>query len=427
MSTALALTPAPNVELELAKLANDAMASGADPHDVTTKLNQTIRYLRQFPKMAEHATNALADGVATPADISRTLWPHVAAIQHASGSNEPTAEEAARLPGDVTKRSRLGGGLAAFASGIPGGEAFTTLAHAGLTNQSYTDALKDVRAAEESSPIGDALRMGGGLVSLKTLPGGNIAKGAVYGGLIGATEADPEANRPDDVVTNAITGGAMGAAADVIGAGGSKVGRMLKNQMTKEKDATQALMRRFRASRGATATAPDTPPPIPAVAPPALRPPQSNFPRVPTQSNYAQMMDAPSAPSPNPKSPTRPNAEVGLDEYIEDWLRNQTPPSPARIQTTNLYDQFGPGPASSPKPLPVAPRPSASTPPATPAASTRSIDDMLNSTLAKLRAIQPHEIGNVIGDAELAMQPPVPLDLEELLRRSVAATARPSP
>lgn len=224
MSTPVQPTPAPNVELELAKLANEAMAQGADPHDVTGKLHQTISYLRQFPQMAEHATNALADGVASPADISRTLWPHVSAMQHANGapgvSNAPTDQEAANLPPDNTVRSRIGGGLAAFESGIPGGEALTTGLHALTSGQPYRTAYKDVQTAENSSPIKTPLRMAGAIPAALALPGSPAAGGALAGGLTEAMDANPDEGIGKRAGRTAIGTGA-GA---VLGKVGQKIG-----------------------------------------------------------------------------------------------------------------------------------------------------------------------------------------------------------
>lgn len=220
MSGVVQPTPSPNVELELAKLANDAMAGGADPHDVTGKLHQTISYLRQFPQMAEHATNALADGVASPADISRTLWPHVQALSHGTGANEPTEAEAAHLPGDNTARSRIGGGFASFVSGIPGGEAAVTGAHALMTGQPYKAAYKDVQAAENTSPIKTPLRMAGAIPAALALPGGPVAGGALAGGLTEALDANPEegmGERAGRTVIGTGTGALLGKAAQKVG------------------------------------------------------------------------------------------------------------------------------------------------------------------------------------------------------------------
>lgn len=217
-------TPAPNVELELAKLANDAMANGADPHEVTTKLHQTISYLRQFPHTAEHATNALADGIASPADISRTLWPHVAAMQHTNGapgvSNAPTSEEWANLPGDNTARSRFGGGLASFVSSVPGGEALTTGAHALVNREPYADAYRDVKAAENTSPIKGALKFAGAIPAAIALPGNPVASGAIIGAADEALNADPNESlgeRAGKTAAGAAIGAATGKVAQKVG------------------------------------------------------------------------------------------------------------------------------------------------------------------------------------------------------------------
>lgn len=221
MSTPVQPTPAPNVELELAKLANEAMAQGADPHDVTGKLHQTISYLRQFPQMAEHATNALADGVASPADISRTLWPHISAMQHANGapgvSNAPTDQEAANLPPDNTVRSRIGGGLAAFESGIPGGEALTTGLHALTSGQPYRTAYKDVQAAENSSPIKTPLRIAGSVAAMRATPGSpglSAAREGLAEGVLNANPDQPLDQRLKSGAETAAINGVAGTVAD---------------------------------------------------------------------------------------------------------------------------------------------------------------------------------------------------------------------
>lgn len=345
MSAAVQPTPAPNVELELAKLANDAMASGADPHEVTQKLHQTISYLRQFPKMAERATNALADGVASPADISRTLWPHVSAIQHATGSNAPTEEEAANLPVDVTARSRFGGGLASFASGIPGGEALTTGVHALVNREPWSESLRDVRAAESTSPIGTPLKVAGALATGRVIPGSNLAKGAIYGATMGYTDPDPDADRRQEVIQNGILGGLFGAGADVVGAIGSKVGSKIAAQSDKERELATAIGSRAKEAYNRFRGTP--------INRPAVRIPSS--------------------------SPLRPGTVPGLV--------GNTPPE------------------------------------VTPGTSPTSIEEMLQSMVGKLRLAQPGEIGNQVGDAELAMRrsAPAPQDLEDLLRRSILA------
>lgn len=115
--------------------------------------------------------------------------------------------------------------------------------------------------------------------------------------------------------------------------------------------------------------------------------------------------------------------EVGAARSIVNGVRNViTPKSIAKPQVRL--------PSASPR-VPGLERPIDAVLRATPpvaaqaptAAPSRSIDDVLEMLVGKMRAEQPNEIGSLYGDAEEAMNPPAPpqLSLEELLRRSIVA------
>jgi hypothetical protein len=183
-----------------------------------------------------------------------------------------------------------------------------------------------------------------------------MARGAVLGALNGYTDADPEADRSEEVLTGGAAGGLLGAGADVAGAVGSKGLKMLRTQGSKEKETAGAIAKWVRGKLPAK--------PAPAVPTPVA---------------------APSTPVSPPVRPIRPSF--------------------TRVQPS--------------KPI----RPLPSQPPTTPAAApANGIDASLESIISKLRASQPGEVGNVIGDAELAMGKGAPQpDLEALLRRSIIA------
>lgn len=219
MSSAVQPTPAPNVELELAKLANEAMQDGADPHATTRQLHDMIGYLRAFPKMAEHATNALADGVATPADITRALAPHVKAYtgaQHASV--EPTADEleSSRIP--------ISGALANIAQGIPGAEAAEAGVRSLVRGQSYREALSDIQTATGRLPTSLKVtgRMVGASPLMAMLPGSAATSGAIVGGgdeLLSANPDESPLARGLKTVGGAAGGALLGKGLDAVGSG----------------------------------------------------------------------------------------------------------------------------------------------------------------------------------------------------------------
>ena len=223
MGTPVQPTPGPNVELELAKLANDAIAAGHDPGDVTAKLHATIQYLRQFPQVAQQATNALADGKTTPADITRLLAPHVRAMQGAAMPDD--------TPDDPSYAQRALGGIAALGHDIPGVEAAQAGARALVRGQSYRDALSDIQQAEQSAPkavrVGNNL-IGGGIAAMAT-PGGPVLQSARYGILHGLLNSNPDENLAQRTNAAALEGG-VGAVAGKVGDQLTTVARALASK-----------------------------------------------------------------------------------------------------------------------------------------------------------------------------------------------------
>lgn len=267
---------------------------------------------------------------------------------------ENTNDKEAADAEQITPMEAAGGTLVNLIRDVPGGEAFTTGAHALLHLQSYPKSFQAVRGAEESIPAAVRIpaRLTGAAATYRLLPGSNMAKGAISGALSGFTDADPEADRSQEVVERGVTGGLLGAGADVIGAAGSKLGRMIKTQAGKEANVAGRVWRSLPGNK---------PPVVPSGA------------SVPAS--------APAASSAGRLVPGRVPGLVG-----------NTPPE------------------------------------VTPGTTPMSINDLLESLTGKLRGAQPHEVGNLIGDAELAMRPHASDNLEDLLRRSLAASqGHPTP
>ena len=230
----MAPDPAPNVELELAKLANSAMAAGADPHLTTARLHRVLTYLRQQPELAAQATNALADGVATPADISQKVWQTL----HADPNENPTAPtppaagvtmapdepQGATNPRSVPTFKQAGvhaaAELANAAQGIPGVRALEAGARSVVRRQPYREALSDIDAATGALPTSD--RVIGqmiGAAPLAMMGGSPAITGALIGGADQALDANPDESplkRGAKTVAGAVGGAVLGRVGDVL-------------------------------------------------------------------------------------------------------------------------------------------------------------------------------------------------------------------
>jgi hypothetical protein len=108
------------------------------------------------------------------------------------------------------------GGVAAMARDIPGAETAQAGLRSLVRRQPYSEALSDIRGAEDTAPT--AVRVGnrlvGTTVATLALPKGLSAmgRGALYGALRGGLEADPES-----VGTRAVHAAEEGAAGGVLG------------------------------------------------------------------------------------------------------------------------------------------------------------------------------------------------------------------
>lgn len=117
------------------------------------------------------------------------------------------------------------GVLAALNRDIPGAEAAQAGVRSFIRRQPYTEALSDIRGAEDGAPFAATLParlLGGGLAAAaggRALGLGVKGAGALYGALSGLGDSAPMSK--DDRVGNTIAGAAIGGLA---GAAGQKAG-----------------------------------------------------------------------------------------------------------------------------------------------------------------------------------------------------------
>lgn len=138
------------------------------------------------------------------------------------------ANPAEGTPGVGTKAL---GVIAALNRDIPGAEFAQSRVRALLRSEPVSQALTEIRGAEDAAPVAATLpaRLVGSGLSLAALPGGAAMKGALYGGLSGAGDADEQSgeSRAAKSVLGAVIGGAGGAvgakAARVVGKIGGPV------------------------------------------------------------------------------------------------------------------------------------------------------------------------------------------------------------
>jgi len=217
----------PNIEHELAKLANDAIAAGNDPQYVTETLRKQIAYLRRYPKVAADATAALADGHATVADITRQLAPHAEAVDNAlqvPDAEPPPPQHPLARVGETAVRH-----LANVAQGIPGGKLAQTGLRMLTRGQSREEAYDDITRDVEQIPAGVkyAERILGGIPVASVLPGSAIQAGALVGGATEALNADPDVELGERVLrtgAGAAGGGLLGKGASMVSTAARSLG-----------------------------------------------------------------------------------------------------------------------------------------------------------------------------------------------------------
>lgn len=116
---------------------------------------------------------------------------------------------------DPAVGSKTLGVIAALNRDIPGAEAAQAKIRSLIRRQPYSEALGDIRGAENAAPAAATVpaRFAGGALATAALPGGAAVKGATYGALLPAAQADPNAGlaqRGGEAVTGAVAGGLLG-------------------------------------------------------------------------------------------------------------------------------------------------------------------------------------------------------------------------
>jgi len=249
--------PKPSLEMVLAQQANAAIGQGADPKAVSDLLTSHLRYVRSNPAERQQAEGALNAG-ADPRAVAGLFFQRVAsdplaryheqaqagtlqkdiaaknaADMQAAGLTTPTALPSASRGGLGKPRSAmeriegqqaLSGMIAAPAAALRdvyGGEALQAGARAVARNEPYRQALSEIHAAEEETPdvVRKAMRVGGAGLATAALPGSPVAQGALYGGLSGLLQANPDAG-----VSNRLVGAGVGTAAGALGGKAAQLG-----------------------------------------------------------------------------------------------------------------------------------------------------------------------------------------------------------
>lgn len=129
-------------------------------------------------------------------------------------------------PGIGTK---ILGSIAALDRDVPGAEAAQAGVRSLIRRQPYTEALSDIRGAEDAAPFAATLParlLGGGLSAAaggRALGLGAKGAGALYGGLAGLGDSAPMSK--DDRVGNALGGAVIGGLAGAAGQKAAGIGR----------------------------------------------------------------------------------------------------------------------------------------------------------------------------------------------------------
>lgn len=124
--------------------------------------------------------------------------------------------------------AQVAGGISALGADIPGVEALQAGGRVLLRNQSYPEALEDIRGARESNPASTFNAIAGSIPAAAVMPGGPVAQGAAYGGLLNLLSADADeleqissdpvrgmGARLKQTAGGALTGAAFGKVGDV--------------------------------------------------------------------------------------------------------------------------------------------------------------------------------------------------------------------
>lgn len=269
------------------------------------------------------------------------------------------------------------GGVAALARGVPVAAFLQAGARSLLRGEDYADALDTIQRAEASNPVSAVNTVAGAAPLYALVPGSNMAKGAIVGGLLGFSDPNPEADRRSETVLGGLLGGGFGVGADVVGAAGSRAARWVADRLSKERAAANAVADFIKGAVRRVRGTPAAPPPSTPL-PPAV--------------------SAPPAPIPPPAPP------VSEADGIADALRKMGVPE----------DKI----ASAVVKQPVAP----ASPQAAPAPPA-NVGQRLDAMLERMRASQPGEVGNKWTDAEVAqgIAANQEADLMDLLRRSIIA------
>ena len=138
--------------------------------------------------------------------------------------NEREAVEAEQLPFHNYVGASLGNAL----SSVPGGTALTAGIRS-MGDQTYPEAYSDIEQSKQDLLTGPARLVGqlpGGVASTLMIPGGPIAQGTAYGGLLNFLDADPETTGGERLANTAIGAGIGGATSGVFDAVGRGVSAM---------------------------------------------------------------------------------------------------------------------------------------------------------------------------------------------------------
>ncbi len=145
-------------------------------------------------------------------------------------------------PEDASIGDKVLGTIAAVDRDIPGAEMAQAKVRSLVRGIPYQQALDDIRGAEDAAPAlaTGAARLAGSGLSLAVLPGGAVAKGALYGGLSGLGNAEEQSSneRAARTVGGAVIGGIGGYAA---GKAGNLAGRVARPLMTLGKRAASGV------------------------------------------------------------------------------------------------------------------------------------------------------------------------------------------
>ncbi len=140
-----------------------------------------------------------------------------------------TDEQLGGQPGLGTK---ILGTIAATGRDIPGVEAAQSGVRAFLRGEPYAQARQEIRGAEDAAPMSATLPARFGGAALSTVAGGRLlglgakATGALYGGLSGALDSNPElsqGNRALETAGGAAIGGMAGAAGQKVANVGGRI------------------------------------------------------------------------------------------------------------------------------------------------------------------------------------------------------------